>query len=66
VRSHIGSADEPWLRYIRGLEEWGERFPGFEGELEGADLRDGKYYIYNSLKALQPPADLHWVVVDGM
>jgi arginine decarboxylase len=43
---NIGSADEPWLRYIRGLEEWGERFPGFEGELEGAELRSGKYYIY--------------------
>ncbi|MGE5088018.1 MAG: Orn/Lys/Arg decarboxylase N-terminal domain-containing protein [Candidatus Levyibacteriota bacterium] len=43
---NVGGADEPWLQYIRGLEEWGERFPGFEGELEGAELRDGKYHIY--------------------
>jgi arginine decarboxylase len=43
---NIGGADEPWLRFIRSLEEWGERFPGFEGELEGAELRNGKYHIY--------------------
>ena len=43
---NIGAADGPWLRYIRCLEEWGERFPGFEGEVEGAELRNGKYYIY--------------------
>jgi arginine decarboxylase len=40
----IGGADEPWLKFIRSLEEWGERFPGFE--LESAELRNGKYYIY--------------------
>ena len=40
----IGGADEPWLKFIRRLEEWGERFPGFE--LESAKLRSGKYYIY--------------------
>ena len=43
---NIGGADGPWLRFIRSLEEWGERFPGFEGELEGAELRGGKYHIY--------------------
>jgi arginine decarboxylase len=42
----IGGADEPWLRYIRSLQDWGERFPGFESEVEGTELRDGKYYIY--------------------
>jgi arginine decarboxylase len=43
---NIGGMNEPWIKFIRGLEEWGERFPGFEGELEGAELRNGKYYIY--------------------
>jgi arginine decarboxylase len=43
---NVGKADEPWLSYMRALEQWGERFPGFESELEGAELRDGKYYIY--------------------
>ena len=38
-------------RTVRGsrtcaLQEWGERFPGFEAELEGAEIRDGKYRIY--------------------
>ena len=42
----IGKADEPWLSYIRSLEAWGEHFPGFELEVEGAEHRDGKYFIY--------------------
>ena len=43
---NVGKADEPWISYMRSLEQWGERFPGFESELEGAELRDGKYFIY--------------------
>ena len=42
----LGTADEPWLSYIRALEAWGEHFPGFELEVEGAELRNGKYFVY--------------------
>jgi arginine decarboxylase len=42
----FGTADGPWLSYVRALQEWGQRFPGFEAELEGAELRDGNYHIY--------------------
>lgn len=42
----FGADDEPWLAYIRSIAEWGEAFPGFEKELEGAELIDGKYHIW--------------------
>ncbi|EKN4697123.1 arginine decarboxylase [Yersinia ruckeri] len=42
----FGSQDEPWLRYIRSIVAWGDKFPGFEKILEGAELREGKYFIW--------------------
>ncbi|ERK17240.1 Arginine decarboxylase, catabolic [Pantoea sp. AS-PWVM4] len=42
----FGEADGPWLSYIRSIAEWGERFPGFEKELEGAEMKDGVYHIW--------------------
>lgn len=41
----FGPADGPWINYIRSLEAWGQTFPGFEAELEGADVRNGRYFI---------------------
>jgi arginine decarboxylase len=42
----VGSAVGPWLTYLRTLQEYGHRFPGFAKEVEGTEERDGTYYIY--------------------
>jgi arginine decarboxylase len=42
----VGPADGPWLSYIRTLQEWGEQFPGFAKEVEGAELKDGAFHVY--------------------
>ncbi len=42
----VGAADGPWLTYLRVLQEYGHRFPGFAKEVEGTEERDGTYYIY--------------------
>jgi len=43
---NIGATDGPWMTYLRTLQEWGHRFPGFAKEVEGAEERDGVYHIY--------------------
>src|SRR5688572_20134774 len=43
---NIGPADGPWLTYLRSVQEWGHRFPGFAKEVEGTEERDGGYHIY--------------------
>ena len=43
---NVGGADGPWLSYLRTLQEWGHRFPGFAKEVEGTEERDGVYHIY--------------------
>ena len=43
---NIGPADGPWLTYLRTLQEYGHRFPGFAKEVEGAEEHDGVYHIY--------------------
>ena len=43
---NVGPDDGPWLSYIRTLQEWGDRFPGFAKEVEGAELRNGVYHVY--------------------
>ncbi|WP_145932249.1 Orn/Lys/Arg decarboxylase N-terminal domain-containing protein [Yersinia bercovieri] len=42
----FGRDDEPWLRYIRSLADWGRHFPGFEKILEGSEQKDGCYFIW--------------------
>lgn len=42
----FGDAEGPWLKYISSIAQWGEKFPGFEKELEGAELIDGVYHIW--------------------
>src|SRR3954452_10756895 len=42
----LGAADGPWLSYLRALQEYGHRFPGFAKEVEGTEERDGTYYVY--------------------
>jgi arginine decarboxylase len=43
---NVGAADGPWLTYLRTLQEYGHRFPGFAKEVEGTEERDGVYHIY--------------------
>jgi arginine decarboxylase len=43
---NVGSTDGPWLTYLRTLQEYGHRFPGFAKEVEGTEERDGVYHIY--------------------
>jgi len=42
---NVGPADGPWLTYLRTLQEYGHRFPGFAKEVEGAEEHDGAYQI---------------------
>jgi len=42
----VGAADGPWLTYLRLLQEWGHRFPGFAKEVEGTEEKAGVYHIY--------------------
>lgn len=42
----VGPRDGPWLTYLRLLQEWGEEFPGFAKEVEGAAETHGKYHVY--------------------
>jgi arginine decarboxylase len=43
---NAGPADGPWLSFLRALEDWGRRFPGFEKIVEGAVLKDGNYHFW--------------------
>jgi arginine decarboxylase len=43
---NLGTPDGPWLTYLRTLQEYGHRFPGFAKEVEGTEERDGTYYVY--------------------
>jgi arginine decarboxylase len=43
---NIGPADGPWLTYLRAVQQWGEKFPGFAKEVEGTEEHDGTYHIY--------------------
>jgi arginine decarboxylase len=42
----VGAADGPWLTYLRALQEWGHRFPGFAKEVEGTEEKGGVYHVY--------------------
>ena len=43
---NVGAADGPWLTYLRTLQEYGHRFPGFAKEVEGTEEKDGFYHVY--------------------
>jgi arginine decarboxylase len=49
---NIGAADGPWLTYLRLLQEYGHRFPGFAKEVEGAEEHDGVFHV----QCLKPAA----------
>jgi arginine/lysine/ornithine decarboxylase len=39
-----GPADGPYLRYLRALASWDQRFPGFGHDTHGVENRNGVYY----------------------
>jgi arginine decarboxylase len=43
---NLGGNDGPWLTYLRILQEYGHRFPGFAKEVEGTEERDGVFHVY--------------------
>ena len=42
----IGATDDPWLSYLRALQEYGHQFPGFAKEVEGTEEHDGVFHVY--------------------
>jgi arginine decarboxylase len=43
---NVGAQDGPWLTYLRALQDYGHRFPGFAKEVEGTREKDGVYHVY--------------------
>ncbi len=43
---NAGSEDGPYLAYLRALQAWDRRFPGFGHETHGVENKDGTYYVY--------------------
>jgi len=41
-----GSADGPYLSYLRALQSWDARFPGFGHDTHGVENIGGTYYLY--------------------
>jgi arginine/lysine/ornithine decarboxylase len=40
-----GAANGPYLGYLRALQQWDARFPGFGHDTHGVETRDGSYYM---------------------
>jgi arginine decarboxylase len=43
---NAGPKNGPYLGYLRALQAWDRRFPGFGHETHGVDNKNGTYYIY--------------------
>ncbi len=41
----FGGDDSPQIGYLRCLESWDRRFPGFEHVTEGAEVKGGTYHV---------------------
>jgi arginine decarboxylase len=52
---NVGAVDGPWLTYLRTMQEFGHRFPGFAKEVEGTEERDGTYQVYCLTAAARRP-----------
>jgi arginine decarboxylase len=42
---NFGTADSPQIGYLRSMQNREQRFPGFSGLIEGAELIDGAYHV---------------------
>ena len=43
---NAGGEDSPYIGYLRALQAWDRRFPGFSHETHGVENKDGTYYVY--------------------
>ncbi len=43
---NVGGEDSPYLGYLRALQAWDRRFPGFGHDTHGVENEDGKYLVY--------------------
>jgi len=43
---NVGGDDSPYIGYLRALQAWDRRFPGFSHETHGVENKDGTYYVY--------------------
>jgi arginine decarboxylase len=43
---NVGEQDGPYLGYLRALQAWDRRFPGFGHETHGVENEDGTYYAF--------------------
>jgi arginine decarboxylase len=43
---NVGASNGPWLTYLRALQAYGHRFPGFAKEVEGTEEKAGVYHVY--------------------
>ena len=41
----LGAADGPYMAYMKALQEFDRRFPGFEHDLHGVEHEDGAYVL---------------------
>ena len=42
---NLGGKDSPQINYLKALGQWDATFPGFEHEVEGAEVVDGVYNV---------------------
>jgi len=42
---NFGSTDSPQIRYLIGVQNREQQFPGFAGVIEGAELKDRTYHV---------------------
>ena len=42
---NVGGADSAGLKYLKALEAFDNRFPGFTHDTHGVDVIDGKYHV---------------------
>jgi arginine decarboxylase len=42
---NLGGKDSPQINYLKALGQWDAAFPGFEHEVEGAEVVDGVYNV---------------------
>jgi arginine decarboxylase len=42
---NAGGSDSPYIRYLRALQDWDNRFPGFGHETHGVEKVDGTYFV---------------------
>jgi arginine/lysine/ornithine decarboxylase len=43
---NVGGNDSPYLGYLRALQAWDRRFPGFGHDTHGVENEDGTYMVY--------------------